>query len=162
MSPILQPWQWSKHLSHSLADDKSSEASWKVGTLVDIKVGNRNSSPPLQRGTTAAAPSFLVAATTLGLSDYRIKEIHGSLGLFFLFPTRRGQRGHPFTVFQGTSLHRRRGSALSVRAAKYWNKLSASVVTAPSEVIFKKMLENVWTEVFPHFPHWLNTQHSFS
>ncbi len=40
---------------------------------------------------------------------------------------------------------------------KYWNKLPASVVTAPSVNVFKKRLEEVWTEVFPHLPHWLNT-----
>ncbi len=73
--------------------------------------------------------------------------------LFFLPPTRRGLRGHPFKVLQGASHRRRRGSAFSVRVVKYWNKLPASVVTAPSVNVFKKRLEEVWTDVFPHLPH---------
>ncbi len=36
--------------------------------------------------------------------------------------------------------------------------LPASVVTAPSVIFFKIRLEKVWTEVFSHLPHWLNTQ----
>ncbi len=73
--------------------------------------------------------------------------------LFFLPPARRGLRGHPLKVLQGASHCRKRGSALSVRVVKYWNKLPASVVTAPSVNVFKKRLEKVWTEVFPHLPH---------
>ncbi len=56
-------------------------------------------------------------------------------------------------VLQDASHRRRRGSAFSVRVVKYWNKLSASVVTAPSINVFKKRLKKVWTEVFPHLPH---------
>ncbi len=33
----------------------------------------------------------------------------------------------------------------------------ASVATTPSVNVFKKRLEEVWTGVFPHLPHWLNT-----
>ncbi len=66
------------------------------------------------------------------------------LNLVFLPPARRGHR-------------RRRWSAFSVRVVKYWNKLPASVVTAPSVNVFKKRLEEVWTEAFPHLPQWLNT-----
>ncbi len=44
-----------------------------------------------------------------------------------------------------------------VRVVKYWIKLPASVVAALSVNVFKKRLENVWTEVFPHLPHWLNS-----
>ncbi len=73
--------------------------------------------------------------------------------LFFLPPARRGLRGHPFKVLQGAGHRRRRGSAFSVRVVKYWNKLPASVVTAPSVNVFKKRLEKVWTEAFPHLPH---------
>ncbi len=58
---------------------------------------------------------------------------------------------------QGASNHRRRGSAFSVMVGKYWNRLPASVVTAISLSIFKKGLEEVWTEAFPHLPHRLNT-----
>ncbi len=73
--------------------------------------------------------------------------------LFFLPPTRRGLRGYPYKVLQGASHRRRRGSAFSVRVVKYWNKLPAFVVTAPSVNVFKKRLEKVWTEVFSHLPH---------
>ncbi len=72
--------------------------------------------------------------------------------LFFLPPARHGLRGHPYKVLQGASHRRKRGSAFSVRVVKYWNKLPASVVTAPSVNVFKKRLEKVWTEVFPHLP----------
>ncbi len=71
--------------------------------------------------------------------------------LFFLPPAGRGLRGHPNKDLQGASHHRRRGSAISVRVMKYWNKLSASVVTAPSVNVFKKRLENVWTELSPPY-----------
>ncbi len=40
-----------------------------------------------------------------------------------------------------------------VRVVKYWNKLPASVVAAPSVKIFKKRLEKVLAEVFPHLLH---------
>ncbi len=76
-----------------------------------------------------------------------------ALNLLFLSPARRGLRGHPYKVPQGTSHRRRRESAFSTRVVKYYNKLSASVVTAPSVNVFKKRLEKVWTEVFPHLPH---------
>ncbi len=76
---------------------------------------------------------------------------------FFFPPARRGLRGHPYKVLQGASHGRRRGLAFSVRVVKYWNKLPTYVVTAPSVNIFKNRLEKVWTEVFPHLPHWLNT-----
>ncbi len=69
--------------------------------------------------------------------------------MFFLPPTQRGLRGHP----QGTSHLRRRGTAISVRAIKYLNKLPASVFTAPSVYIFKKRLEKVLTQAFPHLLH---------
>ncbi len=78
--------------------------------------------------------------------------------LFFLLPARRSLRGLSFKVLQGASRLQRRGSEFSVRVVIYWNRLSASVVTAPSVNVFKKRLEKVWTEVFPHLPHWLNTQ----
>ncbi len=71
---------------------------------------------------------------------------------YFLPPARRGLRGHPFKVLQGASHRRRRGSAFSVRVEKYGNKLPASV-TAPSVNVFKKRLEEVWAEIFPHLPH---------
>ncbi len=76
--------------------------------------------------------------------------------LFFFPHTRRGLRGHPYKVLQGASHRQRRGLAFSVRVVKYWNKLPASVVTAPSVNVFKTRLEKVWAEVFPHILQWLN------
>ncbi len=73
--------------------------------------------------------------------------------LFFLPPARRGHRGYPFKVIQGASHRQSRGSVFSVRVVKHWNKLPASVVTVPSVNVFKKRLEKVWTEIFPHLPH---------
>ncbi len=70
-------------------------------------------------------------------------------GLFFPPPNRRGLGGHPYMVLQGKSHRWRRESAFSV---KYWNKVPASVFAAPSVNIFKKRLDNVWTELFTHFP----------
>ncbi len=52
-----------------------------------------------------------------------------------------------------TRYYKVRATAFSVRAVKYWNKLPVSVVTAPSVKRFKKRLEKVWTDVFPHLPH---------
>ncbi len=65
------------------------------------------------------------------------------LNLFFLPPAQCGLRGHPYKVLQFASHRRKRGSAFSVRVVKYWNKLQASVVTAPSVDVFKKRMEKV-------------------
>ncbi len=51
-------------------------------------------------------------------------------------------------VLQGASHRWRWESAFSVRVVKYWNKLPASVVTAPYDNVFKKRLAKVWTEVY--------------
>ncbi len=79
------------------------------------------------------------------------------LNLFFLPPARRGLTWHPFKALHGVSHRRRRRSAFSVRVVKYWNKLPASVVTAPSVTVLKKRLGKVWTEIFSHLLHWRNT-----
>ncbi len=73
--------------------------------------------------------------------------------LFFLSPARRGLRGRPFKVLQGASHRQRRGSAVSVRVVKYWDKFPSSIVTAPPVNVFKKRLEEVWAEVFSHLSH---------
>ncbi len=43
------------------------------------------------------------------------------------------------------------------RVVTYWNKLPTSVVTAASVKTCKKRLQKVWTEGFPHLPHWLSS-----
>ncbi len=78
--------------------------------------------------------------------------------LFFLPPGRRVLGGQPYKVPQVATPPRQwGGSAFSVKVGKYWNNLPASVVTVPSVNVFKKTLEQVWTEVFTHLLHWLNT-----
>ncbi len=99
--------------------------------------------PRLQAGLFTAFKIF-----TSHLDIYR--------NLLFLLLARSGRRGHPYKVLQGASHRQRRESAFSVRVVKYWSKRPDSVVTAPSVNVFKKGLEKVWIEVFPHFPHWLN------
>ncbi len=47
--------------------------------------------------------------------------------LFFLTSVRRDRRGYTFTVLQGASHRRRRGSAFSVRVVKYWKILISSL-----------------------------------
>ncbi len=71
---------------------------------------------------------------------------------FSLLTAGRGSNWHPYKVLHSVSHRRRRGSAFSVKV----NKLTVSVVIAPSVNVSKKRLERVWTEVFPHLPHWLN------
>ncbi len=62
--------------------------------------------------TAAAGPSFLAAATISGWPSYRLQNIHGPFGywseLIFPPPARRGLRGQPYKVVQGTSHRRRR------------------------------------------------------
>ncbi len=91
--------------------------------------------------------------------DYHIQGLYTGLldvapNLFFLPPTRRGLRGHPYKIVQGTSHRWRRGSAFSVRVVLYWNASSAIQLLLS---IFKKELEKVWTDVFLHLPHCLDT-----
>ncbi len=71
----------------------------------------------------------------------------------FLPPPQCGLRGDSYKALQGKSHHQLSGSAFSVRVAKPWNRLLASVVTAPPANILKKRLEKVYTEAFPHLPH---------
>ncbi len=101
------------------------------------------------------------SATTSGWPAYRLQNIYGPFWywfeLIFLPPAQRGLREHSYKVFQGACHRRRRESSFSMRVLKYWNKLGASVVTAPSVSFSNKRLEKVWTEVFPHLPHLLKT-----
>ncbi len=91
------------------------------------------------------------------------QDIQGPFGYWseLIFPpscSNRPKRAPLQSFLQSSSHRRKRGSAFSVRVVKYWNKLPASVVTAPSVNVFKKRLEKVWTEIFPYLPHWPNTQ----
>ncbi len=71
---------------------------------------------------------------------------------FFPRPPRAGLRGHTYRLLQGPSRLRRRSGAFSVRVVKYWNRLPAHLVLAPSVRIFKKQLDRHWFEIFPAAP----------
>ncbi len=98
--------------------------------------------------------------TTSGWPHYRLQDIQGPFGYWseHIFPSSRSTWPERAPL-QGTLRYRlqRRGLAFSVMVVKYWNKLPPSVDTAPSVNVFKKRLEEVWTEVFPHLPPLLHT-----
>ncbi len=93
--------------------------------------------------------SFFAAAMASGLPDYRIHDIHGCI----IPPTRPGLRGHPYKVLQVNNRRQRGESQFSGRFVKHWNKLPASIDTAPSFNVLKKRLDKVWTEIVPHLPY---------
>ncbi len=68
---------------------------------------------------------------------------------FFLRPPRAGLRGHTYRLLQGPSRLRRRSGAFSVRVVKYWNRLPAHLVLAPSVSIFKKTVGPTLVRNFP-------------
>ncbi len=76
-------------------------------------------------------------------------EVDLNLSECFLQPPRAGLRGHTYRLLQGPSRRRRRSSAFSVWIVKYWNRLPAHQVLAPSVSIFKKQLDRHWFEIFP-------------
>ncbi len=95
--------------------------------------------------------------TTSGGPNYRIQDIHGSIGCgseldIISPPTRRSLRRSPHHVPQGKNHRWRSGSAFSVNVMEYWNKLPASVGKGPSVNIFEKRSDQVWTIVFQHLP----------
>ncbi len=128
-----------------------------ANSKISYKVGYWHALPPLRREIAAVGPLFLAVRRLRADLITAFKIFKGILdidpNLFFLPPARCGLSGHPYKVLQGASHRRRRWLAFSMRALKYWNRLPASVVTAPSVKVFKKCLENVWTELFPHIPH---------
>ncbi len=78
--------------------------------------------------------------------------------LLFRPPARRGKAGTPSrfpkvrAASEGEGRHFRWG---------LWNigiSCQPPSLQLPLLNVFKKRLEEVWTEVFPHLPHWLNTQ----
>ncbi len=71
---------------------------------------------------------------------------------FFLRPPRAGLRGHTYRLLQGPSRLRRRSGAFTVRIVKFWNRLPAHLVLAPSVSIFKKQLDRHWPEIFSAAP----------
>ncbi len=71
---------------------------------------------------------------------------------FFLRPPRAGLLEHTYRLLQGPSRLRQGSGAFSVRVVKYWNRLPAHLVLAPSVSIFKKQLDLHWFEIFPAAP----------
>ncbi len=147
MNPCVEekPSNYKKTIQKGLKNQKASKLNW---------------SSPLRRETAAAGPSFHAAATPKVRPDYHSQDIPGLLNFnpncFSQSHSSRPCRAY-YKELQCTSHRRRRGPAFSVRVMKYWNKLQASVVTAPAVKMFKKRMEKVWTVVFPHLPHWLNS-----
>ncbi len=76
-------------------------------------------------------------------------EVDLNLSEFFLRPPRASLRGHTHRLLQGPSRLRRRSGAFSVRKVKFWNRLPAHLVLAPSVSNFKKQLDRHWSEIFP-------------
>ncbi len=115
----------------------------------------------------AAGPIFLADAANLGCPLVAFKIITGLLdvdsNLSFPAPTRRSLRGRTHRVLKGKTHRRRGGSDFRVRAAKYRNKLTASVITVPSVYIFKKFGQGPPPYIlFPPSPHFIppnNTCH---
>ncbi len=134
------------------------------------KAGNWPSPSSLRRKTAAAGPTTPTAVESSCWPDNRIQGILGPIWcgskLTFLPSTRSGLRGHPFMVLQGQSHRQSRRSTSLMRLVKYWDKLPASDVTAPSIDNFKKRLEQSWTEYFPYllvqYNFLLNTHRSNS
>ncbi len=79
-------------------------------------------------------------------------EVDLNPSAFFLRPPRAGLRGHAYRLLQGPSRLRRKSGAFSVRVVKYWNRLPAHLVLAPSVSISKKQLDRHWFETFPAAP----------
>ncbi len=86
--------------------------------------------------------------------DFKIfkGEVDPNPSDFFLRPPRAGLRGHTYRLLQGPSRLRRRSAAFSVRIVKFWNRLPAHLVLAPSVSIFKKQLDRHWSEIPPIAP----------
>ncbi len=72
--------------------------------------------------------------TSLGRPENRIQDIHG--------PIRCG----------GKSNCLMKEYVFCMRIVKYWNTLLAAAIADPFSYAFNKSKDQVWTEVFPHFP----------
>ncbi len=65
-----------------------------------------------------------------------VGEINLNLPEVFLRPTRAGLWGHTYRLLQGLSRHRRRSGVFCIWIVKFWNRLPAHLVLAPSVSIF--------------------------
>ncbi len=138
------PWIWYASL---FVKPRCRYQPSRANLKISYKIGNWHASPPQRRETPVAGHSFLAAATASGWPNYNLQDIHGPLIHWseLVFPPSRSMRPK-----------RAPRCGPKERVVKYWNKLLTSVVAAASVNVFKKRLKKVWTEVFPHLPHWLN------
>ncbi len=119
------------------ANSRGRYQSFTAISKVTLKVGNWHSSLHLRKETAVTGPSFLAGSSWLPHSRYS-RAFWILIRTYFspsqsTWPKRAPLQGTP-----RCSHRRRRGSAYSARVVKYWNKLPASVVKAPSVNIFKK------------------------
>ncbi len=70
----------------------------------------------------------------------------------FVYPTRKGLRGHAFKSHQQRCCTRHRQFAFIIRAVPFWNKLPAEIVNASSVKSFKALLDARWQSLFPEVP----------
>ncbi len=77
-------------------------------------------SRPRFRGNIIAAYKMFTAGLDLDIS------------LFFVLSARPGLKDRVFKVLQGLRRGLRRSTPSSIQAAKFWNRLSTSIVTTPS------------------------------
>ncbi len=68
---------------------------------------------------------------------------------FFEAPTERNFRRYDFQLRHRRFHLARRGAAFSVRLPPKWNTLPLEVVTALTLDLFKRMLDDRWTLLFP-------------
>ncbi len=71
---------------------------------------------------------------------------------FFKAPSGRDLRRRDFQLRHRRFNRARRGAAFSVKLPRSWNALSLEVVTAPTLVTFKCMLDDRWASLFPDVP----------
>ncbi len=77
---VPTPWVWYASL---FAKPRGKYQPLRANSKICYKVGDWQSSPPLQRETAATGPSFLAPTTATGRPDHRIQHIHGPLGCWF-------------------------------------------------------------------------------
>ncbi len=70
----------------------------------------------------------------------------------FAHPTRKGLRGHAYKFHQPRCCTRCRQFAFTIRAAPFWNKLPAEIVTAPSMKSIKTLMDAHWQSLFTEVP----------
>ncbi len=107
---------------------------FRANSKISYKVGSWHASASLRRET--------AVETTLCWPDYRLQDFQGPFGYWseLVFPPSRSMRPKRASL-QGTPRCEpppKERAGIWARVVKYWNKLPASVVAAPSVNVFKK------------------------